>query len=336
MARQRYSSDVEAAIANAAQRWSIPHNVMRAFAGIESSGNPRAVTGGYNGLFMLSNSEFRRGGGQGSIFDPHQNAQAAGRLIAGHKAELARSLGRDPSWNEVYLAHQQGPGGISEHLRRPGSLAWENMANTAEGRRKDAAGPVYRLPDGSKGLWSQAAIARNIPQQAGLNWRTATSGEFMQAWEARLERGGVPPVVPNQFADQAVPDMNPQPPDQPRDLSGLSASELTRMAPPKTSIFEDMTGLSPSVGDVAESTPSPIVSGVSPSPGGTLGGLFGGGGAAGFGRALSAAGKAIAGSGIKVPQFEDPAKQMAALDSGAAWPAIPVRPQRRPPGRGFS
>jgi hypothetical protein len=43
---------------------------MRAIRGIESSGNPNAITGKYKGLYQLSDSEFSRYGGRGSIFDP--------------------------------------------------------------------------------------------------------------------------------------------------------------------------------------------------------------------------------------------------------------------------
>jgi hypothetical protein len=330
MARRRFSSEVERAISNAAQRWGIPLEVMRSYANIESGGDPNSRTGSYRGLFNISRSEFQRGGGQGSILDPDQNAMAAGRLIAGIRGELRSTLNREPTWHEVYMAHQQGLGGVQEHLRDPSRLAWQSMAATAEGRRRDEKGPVYRLPNGEMGLWSQAAIAGNIPRGSGVDWRTATSGEFMQLWDNRLAREGIPSLTATaNLMDEAVPDMNPNPPGVPRDLSALSPQELTRMSPRNDSPYETMMGPVASVGDVAAATPQPIVQGVQPT--GNIGSIFGAGGMPQLGKALSAAGKAIAGSGVKIPAMTDPATQMAALDSGGSWPAIPVRPQRRPP-----
>lgn len=339
MARRRsnpISSDVQSAIAAASQRWGIPPEVLRAYARVESSFNPRAQTGSYSGLFQLSPEEFRRGGGQGSIYDPHQNAAAAGRLLAGHKQELEKRLGREANWNEVYLAHQQGMGGVTAHLENPSKLAWENMASTAEGRRKDARGPIYELPDGSKGLWSQAAVARNIPPASGLDWRTATSADFTRGWGARLERAGVPggdsaPTslagIPG-FGDQgaATPDPQPNPPDQPRDLSALSAAELTRMAGPKESPYEMAGGTVPSLSDVAASTPPPVVPSTEPT--GSIGSLFGAGSAPNLGRALSAAGKAIAASAQSIPSM-DVSKAMQALGPAQKWPTIQDRPRRQ-------
>lgn len=342
MARRRMSPEVAQAISNASRQFGIPINVMTGYADVESRFNPRSQRPNsvYSGLFQLSPEEFRRGGGTGSIFDPHQNAMAAGRLLAGQRQDLAKQLGREPSWNEVYLSHQQGPGGIAAHVRNPTGLAWQNMASTAEGRKKDARGPVYTMPDGSKGLWSQAAVAGNIPGspqgQPRLDWRTATSADFMQAWDARLERAGIPRAV-TQVADSTAPqlDMNPQ--VGPRDLSMLSASDLTSLAPRNDSPYETVMGPVASVGDVAASTPTPIVAGVQPSSGIEIGNIFGQKnipGASSIGAALSAAGKAIIGGGVKVPEGRDSATQMAALDSPEKWPTIPILPRRRPPGVG--
>src|SRR5262245_2974225 len=333
MARRRFGSDVEQAIANSAQRWGIPLPVMRAFAGIESGGNPRDAKGSYSGLYALSRSEFQRGGGRGSILDPHQNAMAAGRIIAGHREELARTLGREPTWNEVYLAHQQGPGGLQEHMQNPSRLAWQSMAATAEGRRRDADGPIHQLPDGSMGLWSQLAIAGNIPQEArraGVNWRTATSADFMQAWSERLERGGVPTMAAQIAASEAPQiDMNPQ--VGPRDLSALSASELTRLDPRDDSPYAE-SGIAPVLQQVQDTIQPAIVQGNDVNAGLNIGNIFGQRnipGASRIGAAFSAAGKAIAGAGVRMPAMDDPAKQMAALDPGGQWPTLAQRPRRQ-------
>lgn len=322
MARTRgFSPNVMSAINLASQRVGIPANFLRAIAGIESSGNPRATTGSYYGLFQLSPSEFKRAGGTGDIFDPTQNAMAAGRLFAGYKQEFRNKYGREATPVELWVAHNQGWGGLQAHMNNPDRPAWMNMADTAEGRQKGID-------------WAKRAVAGNIPQASRSLGPDLTSREFMDAWEARLERGGIPRVTPTQVdigvASAAPEGATPSEP-QGRRLQDMSAAELTALAPPKTSIYEDMVGHPVSV--PIDGT-TPIVSGIEPSAGTTVGGIFSGVGLAGIGRGLSAAGRAIVGSGIKVPSFEDPAKQMAALDAGAYWPTIQLLRRRRSPGGG--
>ena len=59
------------------QETGVDPGVLSTFARIESGGNPRNQTGSYLGLFQLSQDEFRKHGGQGNIFDPVANANAA-------------------------------------------------------------------------------------------------------------------------------------------------------------------------------------------------------------------------------------------------------------------
>src|SRR6478752_1503593 len=50
----RFSRDLEDAIQKAAEEHGVPQSALRAFAAIESGGNPRASTGSYHGVFQLS------------------------------------------------------------------------------------------------------------------------------------------------------------------------------------------------------------------------------------------------------------------------------------------
>ena len=341
MARRRrgFAPEVNSAITNAAQRFGLPIEWMQAFARAESGGNPRAQTGSYAGLFQLSPSEFQRAGGTGSIYDPHQNAMAAGQLLAAHRQAYIQRYGSEPGANDLYMIHQQGWGGYQAHRDNPGRLAWQSMASTREGLQKDARGPVYRLPDGSMGLWSQAAIARNLTR--GQDWRTTTSGQFQQGWQERLVSLGVPAPAPDTMIAAADPNAlapayDPNPPGSrpgDRDLSALSAAELTRMAGPRTSPFEEFTGITPNINEIADSIPAPVVPSTQPTQM-EIGNIFGQRsipGAKNIGAALSAAGQAIANAGPRIPQMEDPARQLAALGPEGQWPTIPVR-RRRPFG----
>src|SRR5262245_43832299 len=111
------------------------HKIMR----IESGGNPNNITGSYKGLFQLSEKEFKRHGGSGSILDPEQNTMAAANKLAQERLTFKQKYGRDPTLGDLYMIHQQGEGGAAAHAANPDRPAWENMASTAEGRKKGAA-----------------------------------------------------------------------------------------------------------------------------------------------------------------------------------------------------
>ncbi|HEV8466022.1 MAG TPA: hypothetical protein VGQ63_13600 [Pseudolabrys sp.] len=152
--------------------------LMGAIEKIESGGNPRAVTGQYKGLFQLSEGEFRRYGGKGSIFDPEENRRIAALKIKDEAAKLSSKLGRPVSEAEVYLAHQQGVGGATEHLTHPDRAAWESMYATGEGQEKGAG-------------WAKKAIWGNIPDAQKRRFgsvENVTSGDFAQLWRDRYAR----------------------------------------------------------------------------------------------------------------------------------------------------
>lgn len=163
---------------------------LQAIAQIESSGNPTKQTGSYKGLFQLSDADFRKYGGTGSIFDPEQNTKAATAKFAALSQSLQSKLGRPPTAGEVYLAHQQGEGGAAAHMANPDRPAWENMASTAEGRQKGAA-------------WAKQAIWGNLPDDAKRQFGSVervTSRQFADYWTGRVEQSagsapaGAPPV----------------------------------------------------------------------------------------------------------------------------------------------
>lgn len=176
MARRRLTQSIDDALHEASVRYNVPYNILRSFVDVESSGNPRAQTGSYKGLFQLSDGEFARAGGRGrDIFDPRANAMAGAALIASHQRQFERQFGREPSLNDLYLIHNQGWGGYLAHAANPDRPAWENMAATREGQER---GPE----------WAKMAVAQNIPGQylRGRDPETITSREFMEIWNQRM------------------------------------------------------------------------------------------------------------------------------------------------------
>lgn len=168
---------------------------MNAFRQIESGGDPNAQTGSYKGLYQLSEPEFSRYGGQGSIFDPAENTRIAKLKIADEANQLSQALGRPVTDAEVYLAHQQGVGGATAHLNNPDSPAWQSMAQTGEGRQKGED-------------WAKRAIWGNVPDQykkqfGGVD--NITSGQFASMWRDRYGRAAGQPATQPAPATPAAP-----------------------------------------------------------------------------------------------------------------------------------
>lgn len=182
----------------------ISPQLANAIMKIESGGNPNARTGSYKGLYQLSDSEFNRLGGQGSIYDPGENKRIAMLKLQGEADQVSRQLGRPLTDGEIYLVHQQGVGGALAHLRNPDQPAWQSMYSTAEGRQKG--------PD-----WARLAITGNIPtDMRGTYGPDVTSGDFARMWADKVARfggGGRDAVVAAAAArPEALPQGAPEPP----------------------------------------------------------------------------------------------------------------------------
>lgn len=180
-----FAAPVNAAIAAAAQKHGVDPGLLATFARIESSGHPGAQTGSYKGLFQLSESEFRKHGGEGDIFDAGANADAAAAKLKAEASEFQAKHGRVPTALDLYLVHQQGEAGYASHMARPDAPAWQNMASTGEGREKGAG-------------WAKKAIWGNIPDDVKARFpdgvESVTSQDFMDVWGEKVQRmgGGAP------------------------------------------------------------------------------------------------------------------------------------------------
>ncbi|MEO6381986.1 MAG: hypothetical protein ABIO35_08310 [Nitrobacter sp.] len=176
-----------------AKRVGISPDVMRRYVQIESGGDVRAQKGSYKGLLQLSDDEFARHGG-GDIFNPGDNLRAGANSLKARSDTLEKQLGRAPSATELYLAHQQGVGGLSAHIANPDAPAWQNMASTAEGAKKGAD-------------WAKAAIWGNIPADVRAQFPdgvdSVTSRQFMQVWQRKVEGQLVPGTHLDIAADNA-------------------------------------------------------------------------------------------------------------------------------------
>jgi len=173
-----HTNDIRAEIEQAAKLFDVDVQMMKAFAEIESSYNPKARTGKYKCLFQLSDSEFAKYW-QGDIYDIRDCSIAAARKFATEAAEFEKDVGRKATAAEIYCVHQQGYQGCAFHYAAPNQLAWKNMYLTSEGQAK-----------GEK--WARRAIWGNIPAdlknmiKGGVE--VLTSGQFLAIWTERVNR----------------------------------------------------------------------------------------------------------------------------------------------------
>lgn len=184
-----FAPAVNSAINAAAEKHGVDPALLQTFVRIESSGRPGAQTGSYKGLLQLSESEFRKHGGTGDIFDPVANADAGAAKVKAESAQFQEKYGRAPTALDLYLVHQQGEGGYEAHTARPGAPAWQNMASTGEGRQKGAK-------------WAKQAIWGNIPEDMRDQFpggvESVTSAQFMDVWKQKVDRFGGGDSAPEQ------------------------------------------------------------------------------------------------------------------------------------------
>jgi hypothetical protein len=102
----------------------LPPGFLNKVALIESGGNPSAdnPTSSAGGLFQQIDSN-AAAYGVSDKYDPVQSTEGAVRFAVENKNYLTGVLGRAPTGGELYLAHQQGPGGAARLLANPEAKA---------------------------------------------------------------------------------------------------------------------------------------------------------------------------------------------------------------------
>lgn len=112
------------AINASAAKYGIDPEYLRRTAQVESGGgrnlsNPMSSA---KGPFQFIDSTAKQYG-LTDPNDPVQSADAAARLALDNKNALTKTLGREPTPGELYLAHQQGAGGAAKLLQNPNQPA---------------------------------------------------------------------------------------------------------------------------------------------------------------------------------------------------------------------
>jgi hypothetical protein len=184
------SEAVKAAIARAAVKYGVDPQMLMRFAQIESGMRPNARTGSYKGLLQLSDEEFRKAGGQGSIYDVEANANAGAAKLKREMGQFKAKHGRDPAPSDLYMVHQQGEAGYGAHMAKPDGVAWQNVRPYYT----DEAARAKGFRDGD--AYAKAAIWGNVPDQFKAQYGSVdnmTSKQFTDMWAAKVNDGKFDP-----------------------------------------------------------------------------------------------------------------------------------------------
>jgi hypothetical protein len=163
-------------IKRAADAFGLDFNFMKTVAKIESDFDPKNRTGQYIGLFQLSKQEFAKYG-SGEITNARDNAVAAAYKFVNEATLFELDTHKFPNASDLYLIHQQGWQGASEHVLHPERVAWQSMCATDEGKEKGER-------------WCKRAIWGNTLPAIKSTWKSVeklTSAAFVEMWRNRVD-----------------------------------------------------------------------------------------------------------------------------------------------------
>jgi hypothetical protein len=191
-------SDVVNNLNTAADTYGIPRQYLENAARVESGCNPNAHAPGSTagGLGQFLDSTWQQYGNGQDKFDPAANADAMAHLTSDDVAHLQRSLGRSPTFEEAYLAHQQGMGGATCLLKDPSAPATNCVSSgaiTGNGGTTDmTSGQFSALVEGYYNTGSLSG-ARGAVAQYNSTGSMPNSGNFASG------SNGTSPVGPGDF-----------------------------------------------------------------------------------------------------------------------------------------
>jgi hypothetical protein len=171
---------------------------LRGLFHIESGGDPNARTGSNRGLGQFGPAEERQFGiTDANRTDPAAQARAVAAEYARNHSILSNALGREPTFAEHYLTHQQGQaGGPALLTGDPNAPAWQTIRKFY---------PSDRV--------AQSAIMGNIPSDSPLkrmDVNQISNGAFTGLWADKFNRfagggGGTATPPPDVAASTPLP-----------------------------------------------------------------------------------------------------------------------------------
>lgn len=218
---------------------------------VESGGNATVINAsGHKGATQFSDATWKEYGNGGDPLNFNDSVAAAQRYAAANARFLTPLLGRPPTDAELYLAHQQGPGGARKLLTNPGASAASLIGLAAvvqNGGRADMTAAQFTSMWAHKFDGTTPADAPAEPLMGrGLGANGVTAPPVASSAEPVSPNAGVTGIntdaSPNNPATVAAPDANPLP------------SEVMEQQSPKAAAMQailDDTTLSPKAKDYA-------------------------------------------------------------------------------------
>ena len=164
------NDDVTSAIKLASEKSGIPVETLNGIAQIESSGRYWVTNkAGYAGLFQMGKDEFAKFSPDpnGSPLDPYLNAQAAANYMSYH-AEGLQKRGIPVTSENLYLAHQQGLGGISSIFKAAQGTQPLSDTTRRNMRSNPPGGKVTEDPKEFLSSWGQIVAAKTKQPFTGV------------------------------------------------------------------------------------------------------------------------------------------------------------------------
>ena len=216
---------------------------------IESGGRANAGAGtGHVGWGQFSTATWAAYG-QGDRTDPIQSMLATQRYAAANNRALTGALGRTPDDAELYLAHQQGPGGAIKLLTHPNTRAGDLVGDAAikgNGGNPDAPASAFTAMWVNKfnhthgappvptfiasGMTSPTAVPTDAPPLPTMAPDVAPTTTAPAPTLTLMEQAGAPDLSPPSAAPSAAPPApnldDPSSPLPDRDLALAHAREM--------------------------------------------------------------------------------------------------------------
>lgn len=244
--------NVPSTVTDAGKKYGISPDYMARTFQIESGGNPNAYNAQSKaaGPFQFVPSTGAKYLNGASPFDVAGSADAAARLAADNKASLTKTLGREPTDAELYIAHQQGAVGAAKLLANPNARAGDlvgNSAIAANGGNPNAPASAFTS------LWTtkfNGGVGKAIPAEAVSPNVTpvgpVANGPAVPGATAPLAAALIPQQQPSPTPAPSVQSPPPQPAPIPNVAPAAPApvaavQPVTSAAPPPTGLAADNT-----------------------------------------------------------------------------------------------
>jgi hypothetical protein len=205
--------ELGAAIGAAARQYGVPAAFLSRLAEIESSGGRNLVNpnSSARGPFQFMPGTWAQYGAGGDRMSATDSAAAAARLTQANARVLRNALGREPTWGELYLAHQQGAGGASALLTNPGMRAADLVGadavrlngGTAGMSAGDFASLWTRKFGGGSGLGQADAPSVGVPNPAMWRQRQKQFDEGTNAYNTEVLKAGIGNATQDEYAELA-------------------------------------------------------------------------------------------------------------------------------------